>query len=50
VKSMFPELGRRENRGKQFTLEDLVTLTQIVYGKFLSKCTAQFLWVTIACN
>ena len=34
-KSMFPVLGKMENRGKQFLLEDLVTLAKLIYGKFI---------------
>ena len=32
-KSMFPVTSKMENRGKQFLLDDLVTLAKLVFGK-----------------
>ncbi|XP_053399556.1 gem-associated protein 5-like [Mercenaria mercenaria] len=32
LKSMFPETNKRDNRGKQYLLDDLVTLAKLIYG------------------
>ena len=39
-KSMFPMMGKMENRGKQFLLEDIVTLARLIFGKSISVIVA----------